>query len=97
MPQASVFSFYPSHVRFADNLVAFRNETGIDGPPIGDIEVALPGGDDGPDGAKGFRTMVTENPAQNPWPEVVNGRSQPNLVFLSRQKSLTRRVLQLLV
>jgi hypothetical protein len=94
MSQASVFSFYPSHVRFADNLIALRNKARIDRPTVSDIEIALPTGDKGPEGIKSLSAMIPKNPTQDSLAKVVNGRPQPNLVFLNPQKFLVRRVLR---
>ena len=86
MAQSNVLPFDPSHVCLADNLVARWNETRIDGPPIGDIEVALPGSDQCPKGLEGFGTVLTEHPAQNSRFEVVNRRPQPISCFFKPTK-----------
>jgi hypothetical protein len=63
VPESIIFTFHSGHIGLADNLVASRNKTWIDGPPIGHIKKALPGCHDRPQRFKGFGTMVADNPA----------------------------------
>ena len=62
MSQAGVLAFNPSHIGFADDLVALRNELRINGITIGDPEVAGPVFDPLPQGCKGSRAVVTDDP-----------------------------------
>ena len=62
MSQSRIFSLNSRHVRLAHNLVAVGDETRINPPTIGDIEIALPGRNDRPERTECFSTMVAYNP-----------------------------------
>jgi hypothetical protein len=82
MPQSSIFAFHPSHIGLTDNLVAIRNELGIDRIAITNIEKAVLEADEGPQWGKGFSTAVTHNPRQNALSKVVYRGPNPDFVFL---------------
>jgi hypothetical protein len=62
MSQSSVLTFSPSHVGFADNLVTIRDELRINQIAIGDPKVTGPVLDAIPQGRKGGRTVVSNDP-----------------------------------
>ena len=63
MSESIILAFDSGHIGLADNLVASRNKSWIDGPPVGDIEEAVPGCHHRPQGCKCLGTMITDDPA----------------------------------
>lgn len=84
MPQSGVLAFYSSHVGFANNLIALRNELRINLETIRDIEKALPETHPCPQGLKRIRTMVSYEPSEDGGFEVINGGPTPDFVVLVR-------------
>ena len=63
MPKSIIFAFDSGHIGLADDLVASRNKFWIDGPPVGDIKEAFPGGDHCSQGVKRLGTVISDDPS----------------------------------
>ena len=63
VPESIIFTFDSGHIGLADNLIASRNKSWIDGPAIRDIKEALPGRYHCPQGFKGLGTVIADDPA----------------------------------
>jgi len=62
MSQTGVLTFNPRHIGFADDLVTFWDELRINRIAISNPEVTGPVLDSIPQGRKGSRTVVTNDP-----------------------------------
>jgi hypothetical protein len=81
MPKSGIFSFYSSHVCFANNLVFRTDVHFIDTIAIRNPEITLPNFNHQPQRFKGFTASIAYNPSQNTFAEVINCCPYPNYVF----------------